>query len=165
MDGDERRIRIAFHEAGHAVLHFVLGRPIEYVVAEPACHETKPVDGTALEPHLESILWVCGLSAEQEWLRVVGRGDEAESWYPNSGALGDYSIVERLYSPEEIGEAEPEADGLVLRYWSAVAATAELLQATPRLEQDATASIAAQFGISFGEAAAEFGTIGFGQSR
>jgi hypothetical protein len=156
LDNEERRIRMTFHEAGHAVLHFALGRPIVYVVARSDHHRTKAVDGTVLDPHLESILWVSGLSAEREWLRSVGRGDEAIGWFAKSGALGDYSALEALYNDEQVGDAESEADQLVTRYWPAIGAVAELLQQNIRLGQDDIAALAERHRIDFGEASADF---------
>jgi hypothetical protein len=158
LNNEERRIRMTFHEAGHAVLHFALGRPIDYVVAAGHHHRTKAVDGTALEPHLESILWMSGLSAEQEWLRSVGRGNEAIGWFAKSGALGDYSAVEALYDDEQIGDAKSEADQLVSRYWPAIVAVAQLLQENFRLGQDDIAVVAGKHRIDFGEAHADLGT-------
>jgi hypothetical protein len=158
MKDDERRIRITFHEAGHAVLHFALGRPIDYVVADRNQHRTKAVYGTALEPHLESILWVSGLSAEQEWLRSMGRDDEAIGWFAKSGALGDYNAVQALYDDEQIGDAKSEADLLVSRYWSAIVEVAGLLQESFRLGQDDLEAAAKKHRIDFGEASAGFAT-------
>jgi hypothetical protein len=125
------------------------------VVANGDRHRTKAVADTALEPHLECILWVSGLSAEQEWLRSVGRGDEARWWFARSGALGDYSAVRALYDDEEIGDAKSEADQLVSRYWPAIVAFAELLQVSSRLGQGDIEAVAQWHRIEFGEASAD----------
>lgn len=154
---DESISRLALHEAGHAVAHFVLGRPVVRVVARQEEHQTEPVPGTALAPRREAVLFYAGFEAE---LFSMGSPSQDSSDYltawMNGGHHDDESKVSMLaerYPEVHPEEARAEAAELIARYWPLIEDVARCLERKELLDQVRIIEIATLRGVEYGEAA------------
>jgi hypothetical protein len=132
----EVRLRVSYHEAGHAIAAIALGVPVRCASVYPLGEERgrvvfaqtfKDVD---LEVHL--LLTLAGPTAElrhaptASWSELLAGGD----MYDVETIFGYERLVEK-WTPDrvsaEIGEFRAKADRLVERYWPWIGRTAEQL--------------------------------------
>lgn len=148
--------RVAAHEAGHAVAHFVLGREIVRTVARPNEHYTLPLEHTALALPLEAVLFASGWEAE---IRLLGSPPEESAEYLKAwiggGHVSDEEAIEALVRrcPKvDPAAAKQHARALMERYWVLVMDVAADLDKGTDLGQEDLAVLAGRRGVAFGEA-------------
>jgi hypothetical protein len=149
-DPDMNR-RLAYHEAGHAVMAFVVGAKIEYVTIEsavtevtgPAFGHTKCLDLDQKPVEAFVMVALAGSLAEAREMGDAGSWARLDERRRAKKLIRIATLQGKRKGPPTITPDEEAAVSAYLeQYWPAVVAVASALLKTPRLRGDAVPDLA-----------------------
>ncbi len=121
---DPERVRLAYHEAGHAAMVLILGGALHKVTIVPSAKFSGETDATMGAPSAAILVALGGDACERIHF---GR--------PATGATGDHEFARsKGLAEEDVGKAIAIAESLLRFYWTGVVALADELIKTEMLD-------------------------------